>query len=192
MTRTRNGNRFRVGSCTTTGLKSEYVRRRVSSWQPSAARTFLTHPLSRPYVSAIKNPSASRKTFTGVRYSLLDLRPTFVTMAKPGSRAANRITTLFVIVRWNAATRRLRKRTSKIPPNRIARIELTAARTTIADYLPVTAPTRIGGPRIEPPSAMPPQPHTPNEQSNIACREAAKEQRQQGMSDDKNRSFGPV
>jgi hypothetical protein len=30
-------------------------------------RMFFTHSLSRPYLSAMRNPSGARKTFTGVR-----------------------------------------------------------------------------------------------------------------------------
>src|ERR1035437_6962742 len=36
--RTRSGNRRRVGSCTMVGAESRYRPRRVSSWQPLAAR----------------------------------------------------------------------------------------------------------------------------------------------------------
>jgi hypothetical protein len=65
--RASKGNCFRVGSSTTFGALSSYCTPRVSSRHLPLARTFFTHSLSDPYVSAIRNPSGLRKTLIGVR-----------------------------------------------------------------------------------------------------------------------------
>src|ERR1039458_56503 len=83
----------------------------------------------------MRNPSGTRKTFTGVRYTLPDFRPTCITMPKPGNRAANRLVIRFVKARLKAATHLLRNRIRMMGASRIARSGMTDAAITMADYL---------------------------------------------------------
>jgi len=71
------------------------------------------------------NPSGSRKTATGVGGDPPDFRATFVTMAEPGNRAANRLAIRFVIARWKAATRLLQNRTRRIAASTITSRKMT-------------------------------------------------------------------
>src|SRR5579859_1244156 len=89
MGRRNAGTARRVSSWTRRGRLSRTVRPRVSRMQPPLARTLRTQSELGPYVSATTYPPGRRKTFTGVRCTRCDLRPTWTTTPKPGKYGAS-------------------------------------------------------------------------------------------------------
>src|ERR1700682_4741884 len=101
----------------------------------------------------MRNPCGARKTFTGVRYSLPDFRPTWVRIPKPGNRAANWLVIRFVMARLNAATHLLRNRIRRIGASRNTRNEMTNAAISMTDYL-YDACYYVGGSQVGRPVPM--------------------------------------
>lgn len=77
----------------------------------------------------MRNPLDARKTFTGVRYTFPDFRPTWVRMPKPGSQPAKMLVIRFVIAMLIFASHRFWNRISSMPVVATARISMAVMLT---------------------------------------------------------------